>query len=84
MKRFKCDIVDGKLLVERIPGKSYYWKFTLDWGEVCRGPKRAVIVTDYRVIYNITMTYSYYPEPLNLRGKISNKNLEFLLKCAKV
>ena len=46
MRRFKCRITkDKELLVERIPGKSYYYKFTFkNLGDIVMNHKRSVII----------------------------------------
>jgi hypothetical protein len=86
MKRFKCRITkDKELLVERIPGKSYYYKFTFkNLGDIVMNHKRSVIIYRDGRLFGVSYSYGYYEKPFeDLKCRISQRVLYKLIRSAE-
>jgi hypothetical protein len=86
MKRFKCRITkDKELLVERIPGKSYYYKFTFKYLEdIVMNHKRSVIIFGDGRLLGVSYSYGYYEKPFeDLKYRISQQVLYELIRSSE-
>jgi len=86
MKRFKCRITkDKELLVERIPGKSYYYKFTFkNLEDIVMNHKRSVVIYGDGRLFGVSYSYGYYEKPFeDLKYRISQQVLYELIGSAE-
>ena len=86
MKRFKCGITKNKeLLVERIPGKSYYYKFTFkNLEDIVMNHKKSVIIYGDGRLFGVSYSYGYYEKPFkDLKYRMSQRILYKLIRSAE-
>lgn len=86
MKRYRCKITkDKEFIVERILGKSYYYKFSfryLDEMEFVGNHKRTITIIGEEI--GVSYTFGYYEKPVeDLKLRISQKGLDVLIRSAE-
>ena len=83
----KCEFLDnGALIVERFPGKPYFWVFYFESFWILRTNKRLVRVIQggqHRKTTGIYYSYGYYKSVPVLKRKISRKDVERLISYAE-